>query len=192
MNALLRPTLVGLRAIVVFTVLLGLAYPVLIFVVGQVIAPKQAAGSVVMVHGRPAGSSLLGQQFTDPGQLWARPSAAGEGYDASASAGSNLGPHDEGLTADIEQRRVQVAEACGVSPEAVPADAVTASGSGLDPHISPEYAQLQVNRVAAARGTSPDQVRALIAEATDQPILGFLGEPTVNVVLVNVALAQQG
>ncbi|WP_218844070.1 K(+)-transporting ATPase subunit C [Naumannella cuiyingiana] len=188
MSALSRHTFAGLRALAVFTLLLGIGYPLLVFGIGQVAAPWQAGGSLVSAGGRPVGSALIGQTFDQPGQLWGRPSAAGDGYDAQSSGGSNLGPNDAGLTEEIAARRAYLAEVNGVLPEQVPADAVTASGSGLDPHISPAYAEIQVERIARARGVTGLQVRAAIAEATDDRLLGFLGQPTVNVVQANLAL----
>ena len=121
-----------------------------------------------------------------------RPSAAGDGYDALASGGSNLAADNPDLVAAVVERRAEIAAREGVAPEAVPADAVTASASGLDPHISPAYAELQVPRVAEARGLTEEQVRALVEQSTDQPTLGFIGEPGVNVLGLNLALESLG
>jgi len=140
------------------------------------------------------GSALIGQSFTDAGgeplvaYFQPRPSAAGDGYDAGASSGSNLGPENPDLVAAIEERRAQVAALEGVEPADVPPDAVTASASGLDPHVSPAYAALQVPRVAAARGMSERDVADLVARHTGGRGLGFVGEPTVNVLRLNLAL----
>ena len=144
------------------------------------------------------GSALIGQSFTDadgnplPEWFQSRPSAAGDGYDGGASSGSNYGPENEDLITAIEERRSQVAEINGVSEADVPADAVTASGSGLDPHISPEYALLQVARVADARDLEESDVRELVESKIQARDLGYLGEPTVNVLQLNLALAELG
>lgn len=190
MMSLLRNAGAGLRLMIVMTVLLGLAYPLLVLGLGRVLAPDQAAGSLVELDGEVVGSRLIGQEWTDPGELWGRPSAAGDGYDAGGSSGTNLGPNDPGLLVEVGQRRTELAETLGVEPAAVPADAVTSSASGLDPHISAEYAELQVPRIAAALGLAPARVRGIIAGATDAPVLGLLGDPGVNVLEVNVALAE--
>ena len=169
------------------TVLVGVVYPALVLIVSQVAFPSQANGSLIVTNdGRTIGSTLIGQAFTQPEYLWSRPSAAGDGYDANASSASNLAPTSQTLIdrvdADIERLRL----AHGEGP--IPADLVTTSGSGLDPHISPAAAEYQVARVAEARGISEDEVRDAIARHTDQPFLGFLGEPGVNVLLVNLDL----
>lgn len=189
---------VALRAMLVLTVILGIAYPLLVTGLGRLM-PARADGSMVTdADGTVVGSSLIGQSFTDadgaPLQQYvqSRPSAAGDGYDAAASSGSNLGPENADLVAAIEDRRAAVAELEGVDPAAVPVDALTASGSGLDPHISPDYAELQVPRVAAERGLSEDQVRDLVASATTGPDLGVLGQAGVNVLELNLALDRLG
>ncbi len=144
------------------------------------------------------GSALIGQSFTDadgnplPEWFQPRPSAAGDGYDAGASSGSNLGPENEDLIAAIEERKAQIAEFNGVAVAEIPADAVTASASGLDPHISPEYARLQVARVAEARGLPESEVRDLVESRIQARDLGYLGEPTVNVLQLNLALDELG
>ena len=138
------------------------------------------------------GSLLIGQAFDGPEWFHPRPSAAGDGYDTLASAGSNLGPLNEDLLAAVEERRTAVADAEGIEPADVPVDALTASGSGLDPDISPAYAQLQVARVARERGLSKDEVRALVDDATVGRDLGVLGEPRVNVLRLNLALQTMG
>ena len=178
-----------------FTLVLGVGYTLVITGIGQLALPAQANGSVVRnADGDVVGSALIGQSFTDadgaPLLEWfqSRPSAAGDGYDAGASSGSNYGPENEDLIAAIEERRAQVAEFNGVAESQVPADAVTASGSGLDPHISPEYALLQVDRVAGARGLEASEVRELVESRIQARDLGYLGEPTVNVLQLNLAL----
>lgn len=191
-----RQYLVALRAMIVLTVITGLAYPLLITGVGQVALPAQANGSLVTVDGRVAGSTLIGQSFTDadgtalPEWFQSRPSAAGDGYDAGASSGSNLGPTNEALLDTVDERRAEIAARDDVAPADVPADAVTASGSGLDPHISPEYALLQVPRIAAERGLDDAEVSGLVESMIHGRDLGYLGEPTVTVLSLNIALAE--
>lgn len=175
----------------VFTVLTGLLYPAGITGVAQLIFPAQANGSLVTVDGKVVGSSLIAQPFTRPEYFHPRPSAAGAGYDASASAGSNLGPTSQKLTDRI---KTGAAEFRKENPEftgSIPADMLTTSSSGLDPHISPAAAGAQTARVAKARGASIDQVRQIIEENTESADLGFLGEPGVNVLLLNIALDQR-
>ncbi|GAA5084224.1 potassium-transporting ATPase subunit KdpC [Microbacterium yannicii] len=186
---------VAVRAMLVFTITLGVGYTLVVTGIAQLALPWQANGSPVHdAAGQPVGSALIGQSFTDPegGALaeyfQSRPSAAGDGYDVGASSGSNLGPENADLVAAVEARRAAVAELEGVAPSDVPADAVTASGSGLDPHISPAYALLQVPRIAAARGISESDVRSLVEAHIQQRDLGYLGEPRVNVVELNLAL----
>src|SRR5664279_4411486 len=191
-----RQALVALRVLVAMTVILGIAYPLLVLGIGQLAAHNAANGSPVSdSSGTVVGSSLIGQQFTDPqgnaAQWFAgRPSAAGDGYDAMSSSGSNLAADSPDLLALVQQRRAQIAADDGVDPADVPPDALTASGSGLDPDISPAYAQLQVNRVADARGLPVDQVRDLVQANTDGRALGFIGEERVNVLQLNLALEQ--
>jgi K+-transporting ATPase ATPase C chain len=196
----------ALRALLVLTVVTGVIYPLAVWGVAQAAFNDKANGSQVKVDGKVVGSSLLGQNFNlpkknpkdpdesaqpDPRWFQPRPSAAGaDGYDTTASGASNLGPTNPKLTQTIEDRRKQVARFNGVSPSAVPVDAVTASGSGLDPDISPEYAKLQVNRVARARHLDPAKVAQLVAEHTEGRQFGFLGNPTVNVLELNIALQQ--
>ncbi len=177
----------ALRLMLVFTVVLGLLYPLAGVVVAQAVKGK-ANGSLVTVDGSAVGSALIGQPFDGDEWFLPRPSAAGDGYDALASAGSNLGPNNPDLVAEIEARKAEVAQREGVSPDEVPADAVTASASGLDPGISPEYAKLQVPRVAAARGLTDEQVQALVDGATTPAGFSVLGAPAVNVLELNVAL----
>jgi K+-transporting ATPase ATPase C chain len=194
----LRTHWVALRAMLVFTAVLGIGYPLVVTAIGQLALPAQANGSLVRADGEVVGSSLIGQSFADadgaplPEWFQSRPSAAGDGYDGGASSGSNLGPENADLIAAIEERRAAIAELEGVDPSEIPADALTASASGLDPHISPEYALLQVERVAEARGLDPVDVRALVESRIQGRDLGYLGEPTVNVVELNLALAGVG
>lgn len=193
-RASLRTSAVAVRAMVVLTLVLGVGYTLLISLIGLAL-PAQANGSLLRdAEGQVVGSSLIGQSFTDadgealPQYFQSRPSAAGDGYDAAASSGSNLGPNNADLVAAIEERRTAIADREGVAVSDVPPDAVTASASGLDPHISPAYAELQVARVAAERGLSDAEVRDLVAEHTAGRDLGFLGERRVNVVELNAAL----
>lgn len=190
--------LVALRAMLVLTVILGIAYPLLVTGLGRLL-PARADGSMVTdADGTVVGSSLIGQSFTDSAgaplaqYFQSRPSAAGDGYDAAASSGSNWGPENPDLVAAVEERRAAVAALEGVDPADVPVDALTASASGLDPHISPAYAELQVRRVAAERGLAEDEVRGLVAAATTGPDLGVLGQAGVNVLELNLALDARG
>jgi len=175
-----------------FTVLTGLIYPGVVTALCQLVFPDKADGSLVKVNGQVVGSSLIGQNFTKPEYFQPRPSAAGnDGYDATASTGSNYGPTNQKLIdrvkASIEKFRKENPDHAGL----VPADLVTASGSGLDPHISPASAEAQASRVARARGISVQEVRQLIAENTQSRTLCLLGEPRVNVLLLNLALDQK-
>jgi K+-transporting ATPase ATPase C chain len=191
-----RPYLAALRALLVLTAALGIAYPLAVTGLGQAVFPFQANGSLLSTGGRPAGSALIGQSFTDasgqplPQWFQSRPSAAGAGYDAGASGGSNWGPENPEFITVVRQRKQAVARLDGVPESAVPADALTASASGLDPHISPQYAELQVARIAAARGLDEASVRALVEEHVQGRDAGFLGEPVVNVLQLNIALAE--
>jgi K+-transporting ATPase ATPase C chain len=183
----------ALRVALVFTVLLGIGYPVLVWGIGQVAFRSQAAGSFVTDRdGAVRGSSLIAQSFDDgagrPLAQYFQPRPSVGDYDALASGGSNLGAEEPDLIAEVSQRRAAVAAFNAVSESAVPPDAVTASGSGLDADISPAYAEIQVARVAAARGMSEDDVRGLVAAHTTGRDLGFMGEPRVNVIELNLAL----
>ena len=234
----------GLRLTIIFTVLTGLLYPAVMTGVSELIFPKQANGSLVTVNGKVVGSSLIGQSFAKPEYFHPRPSVAGNGYDATASGGSNLGPTSAKLlrgTTKMDDKKNEVVDFDGINlrivhycvdndipyessvpldqfkdshgdlddvklikafnddkaplvftPKApIPQDAVTASASGLDPHISPANAEMQAARVAKARGVSADQVKQAIPQFTERPDWGFLGEPRVNVLLLNVALDQR-
>ncbi|WP_217495984.1 potassium-transporting ATPase subunit KdpC [Agrococcus sp. SGAir0287] len=190
-----RTLWVSARAIVLFTVVTGVLYTLVITGIGQLAMPSQANGALVRDEaGEVVGSSLIGQPFTDADgaplaeYFQPRPSAAGDGYDGQASSGSNYGTENADLIAAVEERIAQVSEFNGVSADEVPADAVTASASGLDPHISPEYAAIQVQRVAEARGLDVAEVETLVAEHTSQPLLGYMGAPVVNVLELNLAL----
>jgi K+-transporting ATPase ATPase C chain len=176
----------------VMTVLTGLLYPLAVTGLCQVFFPGKANGSLITIHGQVAGSELIGQNFTKPQYFHPRPSAAGnDGYDATSSGGSNFGPTNKKLMdrvqASVETFHKQNPDFHG----ALPADLLTASGSGLDPHISPASAEAQADRVAKARQISVDLVRALIGFHTEGRELGFLGEPRVNVLLLNLALDQR-
>jgi K+-transporting ATPase ATPase C chain len=190
-----RQVWAGVRALLVATLALGLLYPLVVTGIAQVVAPGRADGSLVRSGDQVVGSSLIGQAFTDAGgdplprYFQSRPSASG--YDGAASGGSNLGPDSPELADLIERRRAEVAAFDGVPPAAVPADAVTASASGLDPGISPEYAAIQVDRVAAERGVAADEVAALVAQATVGRDLGFIGAPYVDVLQLNLALDRE-
>jgi K+-transporting ATPase ATPase C chain len=184
-----RQLLVALRVLLLMTVVLGIGYPLVILGAGHAVAPTAANGSIITDStGTVVGSSLIGQHFDDPRFFAGRPSAAGDGYDAMASSGSNLAADSPDLLALVQQRRAAIAAADGVDPADVPPDAVTASGSGLDPDISPAYAQIQVNRVASARGIPAQEVQALVEQNTAGRLLGFIGEERVNVLQLNLAL----
>lgn len=198
---LTRQSWAGLRLVLGFTVLLGIVYPLAVTGVGQLALPWQANGSLLTADGSHVtdaddpdvvGSALVGQRFDGPEWFHPRPSAAGEGYDTLASAGSNLGPSSHELLAAVLERRAAVAAEEGIDPSAVPPDALTASASGLDPDISPEYARAQVERVAGARGIPAADVAALVESATLGRTAGVLGEPRVNVLRLNLAVSTMG
>jgi K+-transporting ATPase ATPase C chain len=179
----LRPALVVLVGLTIVT---GVAYPAAVTVVAQLAFPAQANGSMITVDGRTVGSTLIGQAFSDSRYFWARPSAAGDGYDAMASGGSNLGPTSRALVERVRAEVDRLRSANGNGP--IPVDLVTASASGLDPHISPEAAAYQAPRVAAARGLETGVVEAAVARHTEAPLLGFLGRPRVHVLALNLDL----
>src|SRR5579864_7252179 len=179
----------GLRMTLVMTVLTGLLYPLLVTGLCQVFFRDKANGSLITLNGQVIGSELIGQNFTRPEYFQPRPSAAGnDGYDATASGGSNLGPTNKKLIDRVQASVDKFRKDNPDYPGAIPADLLTTSGSGLDPHISPASAQAQADRVAKARGASLDQIHALIASRTEGRDLGFLGEPRVNVLLLNLDL----
>jgi K+-transporting ATPase ATPase C chain len=184
----LRPAIVLLLAMTAIT---GLAYPAAVTAVAQAVFPYQANGSMIVVDGKAVGSSLIGQLFDEPQYFWGRPSNAvsaanPSGYDASYSAGSNLGPTSQALIDGITARVDDMRKANGGGP--VPVDLVTSSASGLDPDISPEAAEYQIARVAKARGMSEDAVRAMVAKHTEGPLLWFLGQTRVHVLELNLDL----
>ncbi len=185
--------LIALRAALVTLVLTGLVYPLVTTGMAQLLFPERANGSLVMDdRGRVIGSQLIGQAFADPAYLWPRPSAAGpNGYDATASSGSNLGPTSRALRERTAAEVLRLERENPDAPGPVPAELVTASASGLDPHLSPAAALWQVPRIARARRVSADRVRRVVAAYVEGPHLGFLGEPRVNVLLVNLALDRQ-
>lgn len=209
----LRQFTAAVRAFLALTVVLGIAYPLVMTGAAQVLFPGRADGSLVGSDDGPVGSALIGQSFTveatdesgtprtgdgapvmepDPTYFQSRPSAAGAGYDPLSSSASNYGPENQELVRLVRERRAAVAALEGVDPAAVPADALLASGSGLDPHISPAYADLQVPRIALERALAETQVRELVAQHTQGRGLGFLGEPAVNVLTLNLALDALG
>ncbi len=186
MNKTVRPLLVVFAAL---TLLTGVAYPLVVTGVGQAVFPHQAHGSLIVRDGKPVGSALIGQNFSDPGHFWGRPSATGPfGNNAAASSGSNQGPLNPALV-DAAKGRLEALRAADPTNTApVSVELVSASASGLDPHISPAAAQYQLARVAAARKLPVEAVQALIAQHTTRPLLGVLGEPVVNVLQLNLAL----
>ncbi|MFD5429738.1 potassium-transporting ATPase subunit KdpC [Streptomyces sp. NPDC127084] len=183
----------ALRILLILTLLTGIAYPLVVTGIAQLCFPFQANGSLLRRSGQVIGSELLGQHFTTPtgapDRAWFQPRPSTGHYNALSSGASNLGPNNATLLETVRQRRSQIALLDGVPPAAVPADATTASGSGLDPHISPAYAYQQVNRIAHARRLPPVQVKALVASHIEQRYAGFLGEQRVNVVKLNAALS---
>jgi potassium-transporting ATPase KdpC subunit len=184
-----RPAIVATLVLMAIT---GAVYPAVVTAVAQVVFPRQANGSLVTADGRVVGSELIAQAFTGAAYFHPRPSAAGAGYDGTASAGTNKGPTDRKLADTlIAQSVADAVREDGAQPGRVPVDAATRSGSGLDPHISPANAALQTARVARARGVDPARVQALVARHTEGRTLGFLGEPRVNVLLLNLALDRE-
>jgi K+-transporting ATPase ATPase C chain len=186
MKETLRPLMV---IFVALTLLTGLAYPVLVTGLGKALFPAQANGSLVERNGKPVGSMLIGQNFTDPGHFWGRPSATSpQPNNGVGSGGSNLGPLNPALVEAVQARvqALKTADPGNTSP--VPVDLVTASASGLDPHISLAAAQYQVRRVAQARNIEDSKLTLLVEQATERPLLGILGEPVVNVLLLNMSI----
>lgn len=187
MKSQLRPCLV---LFVLLTLLTGVAYPAFITVIAQIVFHDQANGSVIVRDDKAVGSTLIGQTFDDPTYFWGRPSATGPtGYNSAASTGSNLGPTNPALLDAIKGRVEAMRAAHPDQTGSVPVDLVTASGSGLDPHISPAAAEYQVARVAKTRGLSVDRVRHLVSQHTEGRTFGLLGEPRVNVLRLNLALS---
>lgn len=186
MKNILRPALV---LFIVLTLITGVAYPLLVTGVARMLFPDQAAGSLILQNGKPVGSALIGQNFSESKHFWGRPSATGPmPYNAAASSGSNLGPLNPALADAVKSRVEALRAADPVNTAPVPVDLVTASASGLDPHISPAAAHYQVGRIAKARGLSPEKVQALVDGQTEKPLLGLIGEPQVNVLKLNLAL----
>lgn len=189
MTSILRPALV---LFTVLTLVTGMAYPLAVTGAAQTLFPAQAAGSLVLQGGQAVGSALIGQNFSDPGHFWGRPSATGPmPYNAAASSGSNQGPLNPALTDAVKARIDALRAADPGNTAAVPVDLVSASASGLDPHLSPAAAQYQAARVAAARRLPLDRVQALVAAHTERPLVAFLGEAKVNVLQLNLALDAQ-
>ena len=186
MNSILRPAIILL---IVLTVLTGIAYPLVVTGVAQAVFPAKAQGSLITMHGKVVGSHLIGQPFSDPKYFWSRPSATSpQPYNGLSSGGSNLGPLNPALTDAVKARIAALQAADPTNHAPVPVDLVTASGSGLDPDISPAAADYQADRVARARGLDPGRVRTLIAAHTRRSVLGVMGSPRVNVLELNLAL----
>jgi len=184
----MKQLMIAIKATILLTVITGLLYPLAVTGLAQILFPHQANGSLITVNGKTVGSDLLGQSFSKPEYFHGRPSAAGNGYDGLSSGGSNYGPTNQKLADRVRDdvRRVRLENPGYSGP--VPADLVTASGSGLDPHISPASADLQVARVAGARGVSAETIRQLVAAHTEGRQYGLFGEPRVNVLALNLAL----
>ena len=188
MKTLVRP---AVTLFILLSLIAGLIYPLLVTGIGQVLFPEQAAGSLITHDGKPVGSRLIGQNFTDPKYFWGRPSATSpQPYNAAASGGSNLGPLNPALQEAVAARIKTLREADPGNTLPVPVDLATASASGLDPHISPAAADYQTARVARVRGLPLDAVRSLVAQQTEGRQWGAFGEPRVNVLELNLALDQ--
>ncbi|QNK83120.1 potassium-transporting ATPase subunit KdpC [Nakamurella sp. PAMC28650] len=183
-----RQLLVGLRFLIAMTIILGIAYPLLVLGLGKVVSSSNANGSLVTVNGKTVGSSLIGQSFTDDKWFQGRPSAAGKGYDPTSSGGTNLSADSQALLKAVNDARAAIAKSDGVPASQVPPDAVTSSGSGLDPDISEAYALIQVDRVAKARGLDAAKVHDLVESNVTTPVLGFIGTRMVNVLQLNIAV----
>ncbi len=185
----MKQLLIALRVTLILALLTGIAYPLLVTGLAKVLFPAQASGSLIARNGRAVGSALIGQRFTRPGYFHGRPSAAGnDGYDGLSSTGSNLGPTSQRLADRVAEDIKKFHAENPAFTGAVPVDAVTASGSGLDPHLSPEAIDAQVARVAAARGMAPEELRRLIGAVAEGRQAGVLGEARVNVLQLNLAL----
>jgi len=181
--------LISILMTVATTILFGLLYPLIVTGLAQLIFPHEANGQLIVRHGKVVGSAIIGQGFSGPAYFHSRPSAAGNGYDAANSAGSNLGPTNQKL---LDRVKADVASAQADNPNAaVPVDLVTTSASGIDPHITPAASEFQIVRIAKARGLSPDQLRLLVTKHTEGRQFGILGEPRVNVLELNLDLAEQ-
>ncbi len=179
----------ALMALLLFTILTGFIYPLVVTGIAQSIFPGSANGSLIVKNGKPVGSELLGQQFDDPKYFWGRPSATTPyPYNGGSSSGSNLGPNNSDLMKAVQLRVQALREANPSNKEKIPVDLVSASGSGLDPHISPAAAEYQVARVARARGLDDAKVKTLVASYTEDRQFGIFGEPRVNVLLLNLEL----
>jgi K+-transporting ATPase ATPase C chain len=185
-TGILRTLRSALGVLLLLTLITGILYPLAITLAGAVAFPDQASGSLIRVDGVVVGSRLIGQAFDDPRYLWGRPSAAGAGYDGKASGGSNLGPTNPALVERVTAELDRLRAAHGDAP--VPVELVTASASGLDPHLSPAAARYQADRIAQARGVPVDDVLAAIDRHTDRPLGGLFGPAVVNVLLVNLDL----
>ena len=186
MFAIFRP---ALMIFIALSLLVGIMYPLLVTGVAQLIFPVQANGSLMAREGKPIGSELIGQPFEDPKYFWGRPSATPDfPYNSASSSGSNLGPSNPALAEAVKERLKALQKADPGNPSSIPVDLVTVSGSGLDPHISPAAALYQAPRVARARSLSEEQVRRLVGQCTESRQWGFLGEPRVNVLRLNLAL----
>jgi K+-transporting ATPase ATPase C chain len=181
-----RHLITGALMVAVTTLLFGIVYPLVVTGLAQVLFPREANGHLIERHGQLVGSRLIGQPFTSPGYFWPRPSAAGDGYDAGASGGSNLGPTNPELLLRVEADLTRWRDSNPDAP--VPVELVTTSASGLDPHLSPAGANFQIPRVARARGATEDEIRTLVEGATEGRQFGFLGEPRVNVLQLNLSL----
>jgi K+-transporting ATPase ATPase C chain len=187
---MLSQLLTAFRFMVLFTLLTGFVYPGIVTALSKMLFPRQASGSLIVQNGAVVGSSLIGQNFTRPEYFHPRPSAAGDGYDAANSGGSNLGPTNARLIARVQDAAAAFRKENPDYTGPIPADLLTSSASGLDPHISPAAAEAQAARVAKARGVPVEQVRTLLAAHRERRDLGFLGEPRVNVLALNLALDQ--
>jgi K+-transporting ATPase ATPase C chain len=189
MREILKQLYPAVAALILFTVICGLVYPLVITGVAQMIFPHEANGSILTQNGHPAGSELIGQPFSDQGHFWGRPSATSPfPYNSAASSGSNLAPTNPDLTTAVSERVRALKEADPGNNQPIPIDLVTSSGSGLDPHISPEAAEYQVPRVARVRRLPVEEVQRLVREYTEDSTWGILGEPRVNVLRLNQAL----